>query len=92
MLQRPDAYPVPFRFIRDHAPHYGLRNLSAERLRGVTFSLLGPGLLAAPPFVHLAPGATAWIAVHGDDLPRASALVVRWLRENGDEYLWRVVF
>lgn len=87
-----EAYRVPFALSREHAPHYRLMNLSLERLRGVTFQLAGPGILAAPSLTHLAPGADVWIAVHGRDLAESTALIVRWLRQDGAEYLWRVSF
>jgi hypothetical protein len=88
----PLAYPVPWLFIREHAPVYGLRNASLETLRHVGFALLGPGSLPAHIPVSVAPGGTAWVPVFGRDLAKATVLVVRWRRENGDEYLWRAAF
>lgn len=86
------AYPVPWFVMRDRAPRYGLRNGSLETLRHVSFALVGPGALPAQQPVTVGPGATTWFWVHGRDLARATLLVVRWRRENGDEYLWRVAF
>lgn len=67
-------------------------NASLESLRWVRIELNGPGI-ATPPFVpRLGPGETLEVDVRGADLPRATRMVVRWLRENGDEYLWGVAF
>lgn len=86
------AYPAPFVFDRSGAPIYVLVNASLERLHGVRFALLGPGSMPVQGPVVLPPGARARIPIFGDDLARATILVVRWFRENGDEYLWRAVF
>lgn len=83
---------MPFEFIRERAPLYGLRNLSLERLRHVSFSLLGPGAMPVQVPVTLEAGATTWIEIRGRDLALATILVVRWRREDGQEYLWRASF
>lgn len=88
----PLAYPVPFRFDRSQAPRYGLTNASLERLSGVTFALLGAGTMPLQVPLTLPAGETAVIPIHGDDLARSTILIVRWHRENGDEYLWRIGF
>ena len=88
----PLAYPVPFRFDRTTPPRYRLRNASLETLSGVRFSLLGAGSMPVQAPITLEPGATAEVRIHGHDLARSTVLVVRWHRENGDEYLWRASF
>lgn len=86
------AYPVPFVFDRSHPPRYRLRNGSLETLTGVRFSLLGAGSMPVQAPITLGPGEEAEIPIHGNDLARATVLVVRWHRANGDEYLWRTSF
>ncbi len=86
------AYPVPFVFDRSTPPRYRLRNASLETLTGVRFSLLGAGSMPVQAPITLEPGEVAEIRIHGDDLARSTVLVVRWHRENGDEYLWRASF
>lgn len=88
----PPAYPVPFRFDRSDAPRYALTNASLETLRGVTFALIGSGRMPAQTPITLRPAATTVLTIVGDDLASNTILVVRWRRENGDEYLWRVSF
>jgi hypothetical protein len=87
-----EAYPVPFLFDRSAAPLYRLVNASDERLRGVTAMVLGPGVMPVflPTAMH--PHDAVELRVLGDDLARDTTLLVRWLRANGDEYLWRVSF
>ena len=86
------AYPVPFVFDRSTPPRYRLRNASLETLTGVRFSLLGAGSMPVQAPITLGPGEVAEIPIHGSDLARATVLVVRWHRANGDEYLWRASF
>lgn len=86
------AYPVPFLFDRSTPPRYRLRNASLETLTGVRFSLLGAGSMPVQAPITLDPGETAEIRIHGHDLARSTVLVVRWHRDNGDEYLWRASF
>ena len=86
-------YRLPLRFDRALAPTlYRLVNDGPEVLRGVTALLDGAGVMPALLPVALAPGAHVDIRVRGEDLARSSVLIVRWLRANGDEYLWRVSF
>lgn len=92
MTDVPLAYPVPWLFIRDHAPTYGLKNCSLESLKHVSFLLLGPGSLPEHLPMAVGAGETAWLPIAGDDLARASTLLVRWRRQNDDEYLWRCAF
>jgi hypothetical protein len=88
-----DAYPVPLRLDRSGAPaRYGLRNISDEPLRGLSFSLLGSGLMRATPPLLLAPGHEMTLRIRGSTLPVSAILIIRWFRPNGDEYLWRVSF
>jgi len=85
-------YRVPFTFDRTHSPRYRLRNVSDERLRGVTATLLGPGLMPATSPATLAPGEKLDLMIYAEDLALATILIIRWLRPNGEEYLWRVAF
>lgn len=87
-----DAYPVPFRIDRSRAPRYRLVNASAEPLRWVRIELVGPGIATARPTPRLEPGAALDVLVRGPDLARDSRLCVRWLRPNGEEYLWGIAF
>ncbi|MDO9396205.1 MAG: PilZ domain-containing protein [Herbiconiux sp.] len=87
------AYPVPLRLDRRDAPRsYGLINTGDETLRGLSFNLLGSGLMRATPPLLLVPGQEVRLRIKGDDLPLSTVLIVRWFRPNGDEYLWRVSF
>ena len=88
-----DAYRVPLRLDRRDAPrHYRLRNVGDEPLRGLSFSLLGSGVMRASPPLLLAPGAEVTLRIRGSTLPVSAILIIRWFRPNGDEYLWRVSF
>jgi hypothetical protein len=87
-----EPYRVPFAFDRACAPHYRLRNLGGEPVRGVTATLVGSGVMPAGLPRALRPGEHLELMIRGEDLARESALVIRWLRPNGDEYLWRVAF
>jgi hypothetical protein len=86
------SYPVPFHFDRSAAPHYRLINVGDERLRGVTALLHGAGVMLVAVPAALEPAASLVLPVYGRDLARGSSLTIRWLRPNGDEYAWRVVF
>lgn len=87
------AYQVPLRLDRRGAPdRYLLRNVGDEPLRGLSFSLLGAGLMRATAPLLLAPGQEVRLGIRGATLPLTAVLVVRWFRPNGDEYLWRVSF
>jgi len=87
-----ESYPVPFAIDRRRAPRYALRNASLEPVHWIRLELAGPGLLRAPTPARLGPGEVLEFDLRGEDLSRDSRLVVRWLREDGDEYLWSVVF
>jgi len=87
-----DAYPVPFRVDRSAAPRYRLVNASSESLCWVRVEMAGPGLVAAGVTPRLAPGGALDIVVGGRDLAQESRLCVRWLRPNGEEYLWAIAF
>lgn len=92
MVPGMEPYRVPFVFERERAPRYRLVNVGAEQLRGVSLYLRGPGVMTAVPTRPLAPGEGVEIMVRGDDLGRDTSVFVAWLRPNGDDYLWRVVF
>jgi hypothetical protein len=85
-------YRVPFLFDRSRAPRYRLVNIGSEQLRGVTLTLLGSGVMAAMAPAGLGPTEELEIVIRGDDLAVSSVVVVRWLRESGEDYLWRVAF
>lgn len=86
------AYRVPFRAERRRCGHLRIVNRSEEALSSVVFLLHGPGVMAARSGGLLAPGEHAELIVKGQQLERATAVVVRWTRPNGDDYLWRVSF
>jgi len=86
------AYPVPWLFIRELAPTYGLRNASLETLRHVWVTVVGSGSVPDHVPRAVAPGETLWIPILGDDLAKDSFVNVRWRRADGSEYLWRAVF
>lgn len=88
----PLAYPVPFRVERLGRGHLRLTNRSDEKLTSVVFLLDGPGVMPAEPAGLLRPGDRAELRVHGEDLARATAVVVRWARPDGSDYLWRISF
>ncbi|GAA4670571.1 hypothetical protein [Frondihabitans cladoniiphilus] len=93
MSSHTPAYEVPFWIDRHDAPHlYRLVNLSDEMVRGVRCSLLGPGYLVPLRPTDLGPGVGVTLTLIGSDLSRSSVVVVRWFRENDDEYLWRFSF
>ncbi len=87
-----DAYPVPFRVDRSHAPRYRLVNASAESLRWIRVEMDGPGVATARLTPRLEPGSAIDVLVRGQDLAHDSRLCVRWLRPNGEEYLWGIAF
>lgn len=66
--------------------------MGPERLRAVTVMLTGPGRLATGPPISMRPGEGLEFTITGAQLEVASSLVVRWLRSDGDEYMWRTVF
>jgi hypothetical protein len=87
------AYPVPFHFDRRSAPSsFLLTNRSQERLTGLSFSLLGSGMMKATAPLLMEPGQQIRLRIIGPDLSRSAILVIRWFRPDGDEYLWRVSF
>jgi hypothetical protein len=87
-----EPYRVPFLFDRSRAPLYRLVNVGGERLRGVTVTLLGSGVMPALAPTTLDPTRSIELTIRGEDLPRESNLVIRWLRPSGEDYLWRVSF
>lgn len=87
------AYRVPLRLDRRGAAGvYLLTNVGDEPLRGLSFSLLGAGLMRASPPLLVVPAQQVQLTIRGDELPVSAILIVRWFRPNGDEYLWRVSF
>lgn len=86
-----DAYRVPFQLERT-PPTYRLLNVGDEPVHGVAVTIHGAGTLAANSPAKLQPGEALEVTVTGDQLERASILVVRWFRPNGAEFLWRASF
>jgi hypothetical protein len=92
-LSTDTAYGVPWYFERGEAAGiYGLRNLGAERLTGVTFNLYGSGAVRASAPAALEPGEVLEVVIAGVDLASTTVGIVRWFRPSGEEYLWRVGF
>lgn len=95
-MRRPEAYRVPF--IVDvgaalrHRVVRRLVNISDEPLRWVRVELDGPGVVVAPLTPRLEPDGAIDVHVLGGDLARDTRLCVRWLRPNGEEYLWCLSF
>ena len=87
-----EPYRLPFEFDRSREPRFRLRNVGHETVRGVTGTLLGCGLMPAGPPRSLHPGEHLEFVIRGEDLARETTLVIRWLRPDGEEYLWRVAF
>lgn len=87
-----DPYRVPFLFDRSRAPTYRLVNVGPERLRGVSVALLGSGLMSPVMPGTLESTEAIELRVRGEHLARDTVLVVRWLRPDGSDYLWRVSF
>lgn len=83
-----EAYRVPFHLDRRRAPVLRLVNRNTETVRWVRIEVDGPGLAAAPMTRQLAPGDGVEVLVRGEHLARDTRLVVRWVREDGEHYLW----
>lgn len=86
------AYRVPFHVERPGPGRLRLVNAGAETVSRVLLLVHGPGLVDADPIGALAPGEAVEARVRGRDLALATSIVVRWFREDGDEYLWRIAF
>lgn len=85
-------YLVPWIVERDTPWAISLINNGDEVLTGVTFSLAGAGVMPVAAPVTVMKSGRVQVAVRGKDLPRSTLLIVRWLRPNGDDYLWRIAF
>lgn len=85
-------YRVPWLVERDSPSVISLINCGDEVLTGVTFSLAGAGIMPIRAPVTVMKSGRVQVTVRGDDLPRSTLLIVRWLRQNGDDYLWRIAF
>ena len=85
-------YRVPWIVERESMGIISLTNIGSEPLRGVTFTLSGPGTMPVRAPMNVLPGGRIQLRVRGSDLPRSTLLIVRWLRPNKDDYLWRVAF
>lgn len=81
---------MPFRVDRSRAPRYAFVNESAETLRWVRVELDGPGLVASPLTPRLAPGACHAVDLRGVGFELDTRAIVRWRREDGEEFLWGV--
>ncbi|WP_022886259.1 hypothetical protein [Glaciibacter superstes] len=86
----PAAYRIPWHVDRRLAPTYRLVNRSTEPLWGVSLSVSGAAVIHATAPRRLKPGECLAVTVRGRDIQRDTVLIVRWFRQNGDEYLWRV--
>lgn len=87
------AYPVPFRLERlPNSNLYRIINDGTERVRGLTLTLHGSGMMSASMPESLGAGEVLEVTVAGHDLARSTILVLRWFRPNGVEYLWRISF
>lgn len=86
------AYAVPFRIDRSLAPRYKLANVGSERVRAITLTLLGSGLMLPGPPRGLVPGQSLGFSLRADNPARSTIVVVRWFRPSGEQYLWRVSF
>lgn len=87
------AYPAPWRLDRTlPPPWFRLGHRGFEPAEAVTVTLLGSArLIAAVPGAVL-PGASIRFAIRGSDVALDSTLIVRWVRPNGEAYLWRAAF
>jgi hypothetical protein len=84
-----DPYRLPVALDRDRFPRLQLVNTGSETLRGVTVLATGSGRVLAPATAVLAPGDHLDLSVLGADPARDTVLIVRWLRPDGTEWLWR---
>jgi hypothetical protein len=89
---RPLAYRVPWRVERENAPTFRIVNDSSDAVHGVTLSISGAAVMRASPPRLVAPGEAVSVTIFGHDIARDTVLVVRWFRDEGDEYLWCVSF
>jgi len=87
-----EPYRLPLLFDRSRAPLYRVINISDEPLRGVTALIDGSGMMPAMAPMLLLPRQYVDLHIRGDDLALSTTLIFRWVRRNGDEYLWRVSF
>jgi hypothetical protein len=87
-----EPYRVPFLFDRSGAPVYRLVNVGPERLRGVTITLMGSGVMSPTLPGALGPSEAIELRILGDRLQQDATLQVRWLRPDGADFLWRVAF
>lgn len=92
IFRRPVAYRVPWRVERSAAPHYRIRNVGHDTLRGVTVSVSGRSRLRVAAPVVVPPGVAIHATVSGPDPARDTILVVRWFAPDSAEYLWQVSF
>jgi hypothetical protein len=87
------ASPVPYTVDRRTTPQLLLlTNRSRERLHGISFSLLGSGVMRTSAPLMLDPGQQLRLSVRGEQLSRRAIVVVRWFWPDGTEYLWRIAF
>ncbi len=87
-----EPYRVPFLFDRSRAPDFRLMNIGGERLRGVSVALTGSGMMSPVIPGSLDPEEAIELRIRGGRLALESTLIVRWVRPNGEDYLWRVSF
>lgn len=86
------AYPVPFKLSRIGKELLVLRNISAEPVRNIRLSLIGPGVFSSDNSGGLEPSQALNIVVGAGVRAVDSLLIVRWFRSDGREYLWQISF
>lgn len=90
----PVAYRVPFAVDRGSAPWYSIRHIGDAPVRGVTLTELdaaGAAVAVSRPR-RLDPGERLPFTLRARRPQESTVLLVRWLRADGAEYLWRVSF
>lgn len=86
-----ESYPVPFTVHR-RPPRFDFVNIGSESVRGFTMTVTGRGAPRISRPVSLSPGESTGLRLVGREIERDVAVIVRWLRPDGSEYLWRVTF
>lgn len=83
------AYPVPWSIVRTHAPRYRARNVGREVLERVTAADLATGELLTTGAARVPPGHAVDFRLKS---PSTDAVILRWTRSTGAEYLFRITF
>ena len=88
----PVAYRVPFSVDRSRPPLYTVWNDSPEPVHWVVARLIGSGIVDAPGPLCLAPGDGFELEVVGAEAGRDCRVVLSWLRDDDEPYLWSFTF